>query len=228
MARRLRAVPRAARCHGRELSWRNWPGRRSADRDPRCARRRPPPAHAARCCSISTRQWIAETQWQEARAAAARAWHRARSATCRSSPGPTAPRSGPACRRVPSRRLGRRAARRLQRHGPGLGPADLPLGRDSRPTATRGCASGRRRMAALYDGLRVDHVIGLYPDLRPAAHRRTVLHPGATSPTRSRRASAVMRILAEGGLVAHCRGPRRRARLRAAVAGARWACRAAR
>ena len=85
-------------------------------------------------------QWLADTQWQRARerthgVAAVRrsAVHGRRRQRRRLGA------AGP----VPSRRVGRRAARRVQRDRPGLGHAALSTGTSWPPRTSAGCASAR-------------------------------------------------------------------------------------
>ena len=61
-----------------------------------------------------------------------------------------------------SRRLGRRAARRVQRHRAGLGHAGLSVGRRSAREDFRWLRERARRSADLFDGYRVDHLVGFY------------------------------------------------------------------
>ncbi len=92
--------------------------------------------------------------------------------------------------RVPARRVGRRAARRLQRHRPGLGPAGLPLGRVRRARlrlAARSRAAQRRplrRLPRRSPGRLLSHL------LPPARRRRARSSRRPTSPSRRRSANA--------------------------------------
>ena len=45
---------------------------------------------------------------------------------------------------------------------PGLGLAAVARGRDGRATTSPGCAPASRRYGDLYDGYRIDHLVGLY------------------------------------------------------------------
>ena len=103
-------------------------------------------------------QWLAGAQWQDARAPRARRRAVRRSAVHGRR---RQRRRLGAAASVPARRVGRRAARRLQRDRPGLGHAGLPVGRDRRggfPLAARARAAQRRS----FDGYRVDHLVGFY------------------------------------------------------------------
>ncbi len=108
------------------------------------------------------------------------------SATCRSWPTADSADVWARADEFLSRRVRRRAARRLQRHRPGLGPAGLPLGRRPPARLSRGCGSGRRRMAALFDGFCASITsIGLYRTLRPASAGAPFFVPGrGTRPDR--------------------------------------------
>ena len=93
---------------------------------------------------------------------------------------------------VPARRVGRRAARRVQRHRAGLGHAGLPLGRRSRADDFRWLRERARRSARSLRRLPRRSPRRLLPHLRPAARRRrAVLHAGRRSRSdRARRADA--------------------------------------
>ena len=82
---------------------------------------------------------------------------------------------------VPLRSHRGHAARRLQRHRAGLGPARLPLGGDGArrsPLAATARAAKRR----LYDGYRIDHLVGFFRTYsRPLGE-----NSAASSPRRSR------------------------------------------
>ena len=64
--------------------------------------------------------------------------------------------------RIPPRRLGRRAARRVLARPARTGGFRPIAGTRSRPRATSGCAARARRSAELYDGYRVDHLVGFF------------------------------------------------------------------
>ena len=145
-------------------------------------------------------QWMAEEQWQDARAAAAAARHqpvrrpavRGRDRQSRRS-GRTPTSSGSTCRSA-CRRM--RSARPGQDWGlPTYRWDVIAAGGYAWHPAAR--ARGWRRC---YDGLRVDHVIGLYPHVRPAGRAASRSSRRPTKPTRSRRGARVMRMLAESGL----------------------------
>ena len=225
VARRLRAVSGAVAIDARRR-----PGatgrRRSRDRDPRAldeARRqlaRDDPRSSSTGSGSPRRSG-------RTRGGRARARGVACSATCRSWRATTARRSG----RAPTSFMldvsagvppdafsatGRTGACR---------PTDWDVDRAVRLRVDP--AARAERMAALFDGVRVDHVVGLYRTYGRPAGRRAVLH--AVRRSRAARAgrddprhSRVERARSDR------RGPRHRSRLRARVAGASSAFRAAR
>ena len=176
--------------------WRAWPPP-LRDREPRAldeARR-----HFAReVLRQQYLQWIAEAQWQDGARGGARARRRASSATCRSSSRSTAPTCG------------RGAASSCSTSRLGVPPdAFSATGQDwGLPTYRWDVIAGTdfawmrqraRRMAALYDGLRVDHLVGLLPDVRPAGRRATPFFNPADEPTQTWQGEQILRIFLESG-----------------------------
>ena len=155
VARRLRDVPRALHvADGRD--WRLWPEDLSRTRRPRWRTR--VASTPSRCCIAHYQQWVAHTQWAAARRARTAS---ACSATSRSWWPPTAPMRGR--NRTCSCSMGRSARRQTR-------SAKTARTGSCRPIAGRRSASARydwfqhraRRMADLFDGFRVDHVVGLF------------------------------------------------------------------
>ncbi len=102
----------------------------------------------------------------------------------------------------------RRAARRLQRHRPALGAADVPLG-PMRRSGWRWMRARARRMAELYDLFRVDHVVGLFRTF----YFDGEIPGGFDPPTESAQIAQgreILRLLAEEVAAGchRCRGPR--------------------
>ena len=128
------------------------------------------------------------------RAAGARRTASPSSATCRSWSAPTAPRCGraptsscstcrSACRPTRSARPARTGACR---------PTDWDVDRRGRLCLD---PAARARMAALFDGVRVDHLIGLYRTYGRPTGRRAVLHTRRRADA-DRAGRAVLRMLA--------------------------------
>ena len=100
--------------------------------------------------------------------------------------------------RVPPRRLGRRAAGRVLGNRTGLGPARLSLGsRGSRP-ATSGSGSGPGAAAELYDGFRVDHLVGFYRTFVRERDGRSYFTP-PDEPSQIAQGERLMRLFQERG-----------------------------
>ncbi len=76
-----------------------------------------------------------------------------------------------------------------------------------------------RRCTDLYDGFRVDHLVGFYRTYVRERDGRTYFTP-ADEPSQTAQGERILAILRESRRPHHCRGPRRRARLRARIAGA--------
>ena len=77
-----------------------------------------------------------------------------------------------------SRPLGRDAARRLQRRPARTGACPSTAGTSSSAATFAWLRARARRGTELYDGYRVDHVHRLLPHLRPCRGRHGTLHPG--------------------------------------------------
>ena len=174
MDRGLQPVSRAARARD-ERPWTDWPDALQR-RDPAAidrARRE----LADEVLFFQYLQWIAGMQWRRARLADPR--RRSCSATCRSWSTATAPTSG--CVSISSASIVSVGAPpdAFSADRSGLGHAALRLGARSRAEDFRWLRERARRSADLFDGYRVDHLVGFY---RTYGHvrcrRRRVLHAG--------------------------------------------------
>ena len=190
----LRALSRHSRAAGRAavdgMARRAAAARAGRDRS-RAAR-----ALARSRCSTSTCSGWRGTQWQE-RARRAAAASRS-SATCRSWWTATARTSGRASRISAS--MPRSACRptRSARRGR-TGACRSTAGTRSRPRTSGGCASGRGAAADLYDGYRVDHLVGFYRTYgRPRDGGEPFFTP-ADEPTQIALGERVLDIFREAG-----------------------------
>lgn len=180
--------------HGRRL-WREWP-EAIRDRDPRSlddARR----LLAREVLDEQYRQWIAEAQWQVTRAAVRR--H-----------GVELIGDLPFVAALDSPEIWAHADEFRLDVSVGVPPdAFSPTGQDWGLPMYRWDAIGAngytwlrqraRRMAALYDGLRVDHTIGLYRTYGRPRDGEPCFSP-ADEPSQIAQGQAVLRILADSGL----------------------------
>jgi 4-alpha-glucanotransferase len=178
-----------------EPSWRTWP-QPLRDRDPRAiddARRQlsREVLHHQYC------QWIAEGQWQDVRAAA----HRYGVALVGDLPFVAAANSPEVWARVGEFRLDVSAGVPPDAFTPAGQDWGLPMYRwDAiRESGYAWMRQRGRRMAGLYDILRVDHVIGLYRTYGRPADGAPFFSPSEEA-DQIAQGEAVMRALAEGGL----------------------------
>ena len=121
--------------------------------------------------------------------------------------------------RVPSRRLGRHAAGRVLGNRTGLGPSRLSLGSSWQQTGDEWLRQRARRCSELYDGFRVDHLIGFYRTFVRERDGRSYFTP-PDEPSQIAQGERIMRLFKESGRPHHRRGPRHRPRLRPRVADA--------
>ena len=126
-------------------------------------------------------------------------------------------RLGPAGR-VPRRCLGRRSAGRLLRYRAGLGAAGLPMGCAS-GQRLRVAAAARRRCAELFDGFRVDHLVGFYRTFvaRTGRHAPRFIPP--EKPAQRAQGERLLTAVQGAWRLRHRRGSRDRPRFRPRVAG---------
>ena len=215
VARGLRAVSRAPRARGRAAVDRVARARCSA-----ASRRR----SIARAASWRDEvlfhqylQWLAGTQWQQARAAARTASRC--SAICRSWSTATAPTSGRGS--ISSASTCRSARRPTRSARPDrTGACRSTTGTRSPREDFRWLRERARRSADLFDGYRIDHLVGFYRTYgRPRDGGEPFFTP-ADEPTQHRARRARARHLPRRRRRDHRRGSRHRARLRARVARA--------
>ena len=208
VARRLRALPRAARAGRRDATGGSGPrrcaiaipaalrGARGGARDrdpvlrvPAVARRRPVARRRARratsACSATSRSWSAAT----------------------------APTSGRASTTsVSTRRSARRRTRSRRRAR--TGASRRIAGTSSRPAATSGSRARARRSAELYDGYRVDHLVGFFRTyVRETSGDAAFVPPDEPEQARAGRGGA--RRAQRDRRAHHRRGSRRHPRVRA-------------
>ncbi len=206
---------RALHARERERPWMEWP---------EALQRRDPPAIDRARRELADEvlfeqylQWLAGSQWRRARRACPRRRAVRRSAVHgrqrqRRRLGAPAP--------VPPRYVGRRAARRVQRDRTGLGHAGLPMGARSRAEDYRWLRERARRSADLFDGYRVDHLVGFYRTYgRPEAGGDGFFTP-ADEPAQRALGETRARAVSRRRRGDHRRGSRHRPRLRARVARA--------
>ena len=174
----------ALRAHHGGLSWPDWP---LAVRLPTAGRARGArDALQREILYHQYTQWLADEQWAEAREALGEIrlfgdvpfMVGADSADVWAQPA-----------HVPLRRTVGHAARCLQRHRAGLGPARLQLGGDGARRSPL-AATARATNGRLYDGYRVDHLVGFYPHVLAAAgENNSAASSLPTKPSRSGRAN---------------------------------------
>jgi 4-alpha-glucanotransferase len=178
-----------------ETSWRAWPNP-LRDRDPRAlddARRQ----LSREVLYHQYLQWIAEGQWQEARVAA----HQQGVALVGDLPFVAGVSSPEIWARVGEFRLDVSAGVPPDAFSPTGQDWGLPMYRwDAiRETGYAWMRQRGRRMAGLYDILRVDHVIGLYRTYGRPVQGEAFFSP-SDEPGQIEQGEAVMRALSEGGL----------------------------
>ena len=180
----------------------------------------------ARCCGSSTCNGSPRRSGRRRARRRARAASRS-SATCRSSSRPTAPTCG---RGAASSCSTSRSACRPTRSAPPArtGGCRRTAGTSSPRTDFAWMRQRARRMAALYDGVRVDHLVGLLPHVRPHGRgaRRSSIPP--TSRRRRGRARQSCASFSRRGAEILAEDLGVGAGLRARVAGAARRARAAR
>ena len=166
------------------------------DREPRRSTRRGA-SFAREVLRQQYLQWIAEAQWQAARAAA-----RARGVPIFGDlPFVVATDSADVWARRDEFMLdvsARRAARRVQRHRPGLGAADVPLGRHRRHRLSRGCASARGAWPRSSTAFASITWSGFYRTFGRPPEGEPFFNP-ADEPTQTRQGEAILRIFLETG-----------------------------
>ena len=213
VARRLRAVSRAARAARRARRGRL--ARAAAHRQPDALDARARGARATKSCSGSTCSGSPATSGER------RATRAGDVALFGDLPFMVSGDSADVWARQDEFRMDARSACRRMPSATPARTGDFPstAGTCSRSATSTGCAIARRRNAELFDGYRVDHLVGFYRTyFRPHDGGPAAVHARPAGAQQWRSASGCSSVFREPGIGDHRGGSRRRSRLRPRVA----------